>query len=57
MFKLQIETVNAAFHNGEGRDEVIKILHEVSNRIDNGINCGCIKDINGNTVGQWGIES
>jgi hypothetical protein len=50
MFTLSIETDNDAFTNGE---EIARILKEVVIQLESGKEFGTIKDINGNTVGDW----
>ena len=56
MFTLFIETDNEAFRNpvwiADGQ-EIARILKEVASQVENGKEFGTIKDINGNTVGDW----
>lgn len=64
MFKLEIETDNSVFDEN-ATFEIARILKDISNYFyrhgNNGINLslapshfdGPIKDVNGNTVGQW----
>lgn len=58
MFKLKIETDNAAF--GETIDETIdelgRILRETAGRMERGIVGGPLRDINGNSVGEYSLE-
>ena len=62
MFTLSIETENEAFtiaasdkFMGDQADgqEIARILKEVAIQLENGKEFGTIKDINGNTVGNW----
>jgi hypothetical protein len=56
MFTLFIETDNEAFTIAEGiadGQEIARILKEVAIQLENGKEFGTIKDINGNTVGNW----
>ena len=53
MFKLQIETKNAAFEE-DATTEVIRILQEAILKLEQGNVRGAIlRDINGNTVGNY----
>jgi hypothetical protein len=55
-FRLRIDNLeNAAFE--EDRDaEIIRILEVVAARIRNMDTSGTIRDVNGNTVGDWEIR-
>ncbi len=62
MFTLSIETGNEAFtiaasdkFMGDQADgqEIARILKEVAIQLENGKEFGTIKDINGNTIGNW----
>ena len=48
---IQFETDNAAFEDDPA--EVRRILHEIAARIQSGDTIGQIRDINGNTVGDY----
>lgn len=52
-FSLFIETKNAAFEDDNGSVETARILKETANLIEMGEQAGNIRDINGNTVGEW----
>lgn len=56
MFKLEIETDNAAFEDG-GNEELARILRKLADRITFGTydedDNGALLDINGNKVGDW----
>jgi len=56
MFRLEIETGNAAFQDGLGDLEVARILKEVTNRILGGFTEGAVFDMNGNRVGKFVME-
>lgn len=56
MFNLKFSIDNAAFQNGDGREEIARILEETVEQIKNGRNQGSIMDINGNDVGSWSIK-
>ena len=56
MFKLWINTDNAAFDDDTREFEVARMLREVADKIESNGLQWCyqnIKDINGNIVGQW----
>jgi len=55
MFKLEIETGNAAFQDGLGDLEIARILKEVTNRVLQGFTEGTVRDMNGNTVGKFSM--
>lgn len=55
MFKLQIETDNAAF--GDFRAvEVARILRQLADNLSTSGDSGNLRDINGNTVGTWTLS-
>jgi len=55
MFKLKIETDNAAFDNKE-EVEVCRILREIADKIEGGRHGGFVIDINGSVVGEYSLE-
>ena len=64
MFKLEIDTGNAAFHDsytGEADElteaaEIMRILATVQEKLNLGYREGACFDYNGNMVGQWSLE-
>jgi len=52
--KLEFETDNAAF-DGYRADEVSRILREIAERVEAGIEADDIRDINGNKIGQYAM--
>lgn len=50
-FTLTILTDNAAF--ADGPDEVARLLRETADRVAAGDGEGSLRDVNGNTVGEW----
>lgn len=55
MFTLKINTDNAAFED-DATHEIKRILEEVAMDLELATNHGCsgnIRDVNGNTVGEW----
>jgi hypothetical protein len=58
MFKLEIETDNAAFHAGGNSlpYEVDRIMSFVSARLYAGESSGTVTDSNGNTVGSFKLS-
>ncbi len=53
MFKLEINTENAAFEGEAAIDEIDILLHTVVSQVSRGLTSGKILDSNGNTVGSW----
>ena len=53
MFKMKIETDNAAFDDGERIHEVARILREVADKVAAAHIAGTILDANGNSIGRW----
>ena len=56
MFKIEIETGNAAFEDDNRNYELARILRQIAERLENGENAGRVLDINGNKVGSFEIE-
>jgi hypothetical protein len=58
MFKLEIETANAAFTNSDqdAEFETARILREIASKLESGTRSGKCVDGNGNTVGDWTIS-
>lgn len=68
MFRVKIETDNAAFQGEYGgddvettaqadetREELARILRQLARDLDNGADAYVLRDINGNTVGTAGF--
>lgn len=56
-FILKFKTENAAFWDGNGVEEVARILRETAEYVAHyGVHSGSIQDINGNTIGEWDLE-
>ena len=57
--ELSINMDNDAYHNGDGwKTQVIRNLKQVIDQIaDQDRTWGNIRDINGNTVGEWDIDN
>lgn len=55
MFTLNIETSNAAFQDDAAHHEIARILRDLAERFDNGVDSGTVKDTNGNTVGSFAL--
>ena len=57
MFKLEIDTGNAAFDGGACREEVARILREAADQVETGVsNQSGIYDINGNRCGSFRLD-
>lgn len=54
--KLEMETENEAFQNGEIHYEIARILKEIAQKLEKLQDDGVIHDINGNKVGKWAIS-
>jgi len=55
LFRMKIETDNAAFDYGNGPGEVSRLLKEVQGLVLDGGTGGDLHDINGNFVGTWSL--
>ena len=55
-FKMEIKMDNAAFTEMPER-ELDRILQDVGQGIVDGVTYGFCRDLNGNTVGTWEIET
>jgi hypothetical protein len=55
-FMLIFDIENAAFQDGSGREETARILEKVAEQVKAGINGDKIRDVNGNTVGNWMVH-
>jgi hypothetical protein len=55
MFSLEFTTDNAAFDDGVAT-ETCRILREVARNIERGELEGMVRDVNGNTVGQFTLN-
>lgn len=53
-FVVQFEMDNDAFVE-DMRAETVRVLGEVSRRVEWGQDYGNVKDVNGNTIGRWSI--
>lgn len=62
--KIEFSTDNAAFKDPDGveafdivyRDrEVVRILSNIIEDVKIGCDCGSIRDINGNKIGEWSL--
>jgi len=56
MFKMKLETDNAAFDDGERMHEVARILRQIAERIESGTVEAGIFDSNGSRAGRWRLE-
>lgn len=54
-FELEFESGNAAILDAP-RSAVAKILRDLAELIENGRDCGVIKDVNGNTIGDFHLH-
>jgi hypothetical protein len=56
MFKLEIQTDNAAFEDNGIANELSDILHTVAMMVKGGNAKGSVSDSNGNTVGRFELS-
>jgi hypothetical protein len=56
MFKIEIETGNAAFEDDNRNYELARILRQIAERLESGEDAGRVLDINGNKVGSFEME-
>ena len=56
MFRLTIKTENAAFEDPGPASELVRILHVAASHLAAGTMSGKLRDINGNTVGEFAYE-
>jgi hypothetical protein len=52
---MKFKTGNAAFED-YAEQEVSRILKEIADKVENGSTDGKIRDINGNTIGEWDLD-
>jgi hypothetical protein len=61
MFHCEIDTGNAAFDEGSRNTELSRILRSVADSLDaepsDGIGRANVRDINGNTCGNWSVSA
>jgi len=55
MFTLKFSTDNDAFQGYNKEYEITRILTEITEKVQNGYTEGKIRDINGNTIGEWSM--
>lgn len=55
MFRLRIETSNAAFADGDASAELARILRDIADKLEAGSTRGRAIDYNGNAVGDWSL--
>lgn len=56
MFRLKIETDNAAFQESTAQEEIARILREIASKLDGLDDSGKVYDGNGNYVGDWKLK-
>jgi hypothetical protein len=55
-FKMHVDLGNAAFDDGMLATELGRIVRDVAEAIEEGVDGESIRDVNGNTVGRWDID-
>lgn len=56
MFEVKLSTSNAAFEDESGAFEVARILRALADKLEDGHRDGIVKDVNGNTVGNFRLN-
>lgn len=56
MFQVKFKTDNAAFEGPFLQEETTRILQALIKLIERGHTGGAVRDVNGNTVGQWSLR-
>ena len=56
-FKVKINVDNAAYQDQAIQYQLIDNLKDVIAKLEDGCDWGIVKDVNGNTVGDWDIET
>ncbi len=59
MLEIKMKTSNAALRMDDGEIDmnvVATMLRNIADSIENGLENGCIMDVNGNNVGNWKVE-
>lgn len=56
MLDIRFKTENAAFADGDGIAETVRILKNITSKISAGQDSGNVIDVNGNKVGEWSLE-
>ena len=54
--KIEFDTENEIFQNGNMEYEIIEILRIISNKIDDGYLNDSIHDTNGNNIGSFEVD-
>ena len=57
MVVIKFDTSNASFGEGNLENEIVRILGEIAEQVQEGNKCRSIRDINGNRIGTFVIES
>lgn len=56
VFSVEIETVNAAYEDGNAPSELAANLRTIVSHLERGEIGGLVRDSNGGRVGQWSLE-
>jgi hypothetical protein len=55
-FTVKIAVDNDAYHSQPVQYQLIDNLKDIIAKLEEGYDWGSVKAVNGNTVGEWGIE-
>lgn len=53
IFRVTIETGNAAYQDGNGFSELADQLERIATSLRDGMTSGYVRDTNGNSTGDW----
>lgn len=55
-FELAFDMENAAFYEVDYTTEVVRILKDITSKIERGSHSGPVMDVNGNTIGAYHLS-
>jgi hypothetical protein len=55
VIRVEFDTDNAAFGNGDLATEAARLLRDAAERIEQGATTGALRDLNGNKVGYFEV--
>jgi hypothetical protein len=56
LFSVTIKVDNDAYHDQPVQYQLIDNLKDIISKLEDAHDYGRVRDVNGNTVGDWGIE-
>jgi hypothetical protein len=55
-FNLKIKVDNDAYHNQAIQYQLIDNLKDIISKLEDANDWGTVRDVNGNTVGEWSLD-